>query len=122
LTKVIFDSSFLMAVVDHPTAWFEDIAGKLGKLEPVALECVLAELACLANGQGEKNRAARVAFEIAGEFSRVPCGKADPDSEIVSAALAMRAAVATADRDLALSLLARHVRVFGLRSGRVTLL
>ncbi|MGP8125202.1 MAG: PIN domain-containing protein [Nitrososphaerales archaeon] len=122
MTKVIFDSSFLMAVAEQPTTWFEDIAEKVGKLEPVALDCVLAELAGLASGQGRKSRSARVAIEIAEEFSRAPCGGAMPDQEIMSAALTMKAAVATADQDLARSLLARHVRVFGLRSGRVALL
>jgi len=122
LTKVIFDSSFLMAVAEHPTTWFEDIAENIGKLEPVVLECVLAELARLASTQGRRSRAASVAIEIAEEFSHAPCGGARPDQEIASAALTMKAAVATADLDLARSLKARRVRVFGLRSGRVALL
>jgi rRNA-processing protein FCF1 len=122
LTKVIFDSSFLMAVVERPTTWFEDITDGIGGFEPVALECVLAELGRLASGQGRKSRAARVALELAEEFSRAPCGGARTDDEILSAALTMNATVATADRDLARSLGARKVRVVGLRSGRVTLL
>jgi rRNA-processing protein FCF1 len=122
LTKVIFDSSFLMAVVERPTTWFEDITEKIGRFEPVALECVLVELGRLALGDGRKGRAARVALELAEEFSRVPCGGARTDEEIVSAALTMDAVVATADRDLARSLGARKVRVVGLRSGRVALL
>jgi len=122
LTRVIFDSSFLMSVANHPTTWFEDLAEKVGKIEPVALECVLAELERLASGQGRKSRTARVAVKIAEEFTRAPCGSAGPDEEIMSAALMMKASVATADRDLARSLKARRVTVFGLRSGRVTLL
>jgi rRNA-processing protein FCF1 len=122
MTKVIFDSSFLMAVAEHPTTWFEDIAEKVGRLEPVALDCVLAELGRLASGQGRRSRVARVALEIAEGFSRAPSGGAGPDQEIMSAALTMKAAVATADKDLALSLRAQSVRVFGLQSGRVALL
>lgn len=122
MTKVIFDSSFLMAVAERPTTWFEDITDKIGRFEPVALECVLAELRRLALGEGRKNRAARVALELAEEFSRVSCGGARADEEIMSAALTMNATVATADRALARSLGARNLRVVGLRSGRVALL
>ena len=122
MTKVIFDSSFLMAVVDRPTTWFEDITEKIGRFEPVALECVLAELRHLALGDGRKSRAARVALELAKEFSRIPSGRARTDEEIMSAALTMNAIVATADRDLARSLVARKVRVVGLHSNRVVLL
>jgi rRNA-processing protein FCF1 len=118
LTKVIFDSSFLMAVAETPTTWFEDISEQVGKLEPVALECVLAELGRLASGLGRRSRAARVACEIARTFGRAPSGPAGTDEEIVSAALTMGAAVATADRDLATTLKARRVPVFGLRAGR----
>ena len=122
MTKVIFDSSFLMAVVERPTTWFEDITDRIGGFEPVALECVLAELRRLALGEGRKSRAARVALELAEEFSRAPCGGARIDEEIMSAALTLDATVATADRALARSLGASKVRVVGLRSGRVALL
>jgi rRNA-processing protein FCF1 len=122
LTKVIFDSSFLMAVAERPTTWLEDITEVIGGFEPVALQCVLAELRRLALGNGRKSRAARVALELAEEFSRVPCGGARTDEEIMSAALTMNATVATADRDLARSLGSRKVRVVRLRSGRVALL
>jgi len=122
LTKVIFDSSFLIAVVEHPTTWFEDITEKVGRLEPVALECILTELEQLASHGGRKGRAARVALELARGFLRVPCGSAGPDQEIMSGALTMGAAVATTDRELSRTLTARHVMVLGLRSGRVTVL
>ncbi|MGD0146842.1 MAG: PIN domain-containing protein [Nitrososphaerales archaeon] len=122
MTKVIFDSSFLMAVAERPTTWLEDITEVIGGFEPVALQCVLAELRRLALGNGRKSRAARVALELAEEFSRVPCGGARTDEEIMSAALTMNATVATADRDLARSLGSRKVRVVRLRSGRVALL
>ncbi|MDG6962113.1 MAG: hypothetical protein JRN71_06690 [Nitrososphaerota archaeon] len=43
LRKVIFDSSFLMAVVERPTTWFEDIVDNIGKFQPVLLDCVRDE-------------------------------------------------------------------------------
>ena len=119
--KVIFDSSFLMAVAERPTTWFEDIAEKTGKPEPIVLECVLTELRRLASGQGRKAKTARVALEIAGGFFCAPSGEAGPDQEIASAALSMKAAVATTDTDLSSSLLALNIQVFSLRSGRATL-
>jgi rRNA-processing protein FCF1 len=122
LTKVIFDSSFLMAVVERPTTWFEDLTEKIGRFEPIALECVLVELGRLASGNGMKSRTARVALQLAEGFSHSPCGGARPDEEIVSAALTMNATVATAYRELVQLLRTRKVRVVGLRSGRVALL
>lgn len=122
MTKVIFDSSFLIAVAEHHTSWFEDITEDIGKLEPVALECILTELEHLTSRGGKKGRAALVAIELSRGFQRAPCGRARPDEEIISAALTMGAAVATADRELTQSLMARHIKVFGLRSGRVIVL
>jgi len=51
LRKVVFDSSFLMAVVETPTTWYEDIVEKVGKFEPVILDCAKAEL--YIHGHGE---------------------------------------------------------------------
>ncbi len=119
--KVIFDSSFLMAVAEHPTTWSEDISGELGKFEPVVLECVVDEMRRLANGEGRKARYARVALELAGGFGREPCGGAGPDDEIVSAAQGPGKAVATIDSNLLETLVALGVRVVTLRKGRVSL-
>jgi len=119
MTKVIFDTSFLMAVADRPTNWFDDISEEVGKLEPVALDCVLNELARLSSGRGKRSKTAAVAVEIAKGFTRLQCGAARPDEEIMSVAITVNAAVATADLELARSLMARRVTVFGLRSGRV---
>ena len=58
---------------------------------------------------------------MASKFSRSPCGRSKVDDEIASAALSAKAAVATADSDLARSLRAVHVRVISLRGGRVSL-
>ena len=116
---VIFDSSFLMAVSEKPTTWFEDIAEKLGKFDPVMMECVRRELKRLASSQGKKSRLARVAMELGKSFNTVPCGEAQVDDEIASAALSMKALVATADSELAKGLRSMKVGVIALRSGRV---
>ena len=42
--KVLFDSSFLIAVMEHPTTWREDIIEKLGSFEPVVIAPVYDEL------------------------------------------------------------------------------
>jgi len=118
MTKVIFDSSFLMAVAEHPTNWFDDMVQEVGRLEPVALDCVVEELTRLSSGRGKKSKTASVALEIAKGFVRMQSGVAHPDEEIMSTAISAKAAVATADQELAHSLMARRVPVIGLRSGR----
>ena len=119
--KVIFDSSFLMAVVERPTTWFEDMVDGIGKFEPVLLDCVRQELDKLAAGQGRRARTARASLDLASKFTRTPCGGSRVDDEIVSAALGARGLVATTDAELARSLKAVHVRVISLRAGRVAL-
>ena len=121
MQKVIFDSSFLMAVVETPTTWFEDMIGAIGRFQPVLLGCVREELEGLASGQGKKSRLARVALDLASNFSGAPCGKAPVDSELQSSALASGAYVATTDSELMSSLKASHVKLVTLRRGRVAL-
>ena len=121
MREVIFDSSFLMAVVERPTTWFEDLTDVLGKFQPIILECVAAELGTLAAKDGTKARTARVALELTKNFKRAGCGDAGVDDEIVSAALDRKAAVATADGILASTLGGLHVQTIGLKSGRVAL-
>lgn len=118
MTKVIFDSSFLMAVAERPTNWSDDIMQEVGKMDPVVLDCVVDELARLSSGRGKRSKTASVAAEIARGFARMKSGPAHPDEEIMSAAISTKAAVATADKELARSLMARRVPVFGLRAGR----
>jgi len=108
-----------MAVAEHPTTWLEDVTERVGKVEPIVLECVLDEMDRLASKEDKRARIARVALELAQNFSRFPSGKASPDAEIMSAAITLGAAVATADRDLAANLRGRRVRVFSLRLGRL---
>ena len=119
MSEVIFDSSFLMAVVERPTTWFEDLTEKIGRFDPVALDCVSAELGRLESRDGKKSRVARVALELARDFKQGKCGDGKVDDEILSAALGRGASVATADRRLAMTLRKVHVRVVELRSGRV---
>jgi rRNA-processing protein FCF1 len=121
LRKVIFDSSFLMAVAERPTDWLGDITDALGRVEPVILECAKAELEGLSAGGGKKVKLARLALELARGFSVEPCGGANVDDEVVSHALREGAAVATVDRGMMESLRELRVDVVGLRSGRVVL-
>jgi len=118
---VIFDSSFLMAVAETPTTWFEDITDRVGKFEPVLLECVEVELQRLASGKDGRSKAARVALDLSEQFGRLACGGARVDDEIISAASAERALVATTDTDLAHAAKALHLGVISLRKGRAAL-
>jgi rRNA-processing protein FCF1 len=121
LQKIIFDSSFLMSVVETPTTWFEDIVDAIGRFQPLLPDCVKEELEKLAAGQGNRARTARVSLDLASKFSRIPCGEARVDDEIVSIALTNRAYVATTDAVLARSISAAHIRVISLRGGRVAI-
>ena len=116
---VLFDSSFLMAVVEHPTTWFEDITGILGRFEPAVLSCTVDELKRLAGKQLKRSRTAALALELAEDFRVEESGSGRVDDEIVSHALASRCLVATIDKELVRTLRARRVRVLGLKGGRV---
>ena len=120
MTEVIFDSSFLMAVAETPTSWFEDIVDNVGSFRPVLLECVGEELQKLASGRGDRSRTARVALDLAFAFEQRPCGSARVDDEIVSAAAGGKRLIATVDRDLARSASAAHIPVITLSKGRVS--
>jgi rRNA-processing protein FCF1 len=121
LKQVIFDSSFLMAVVDEPTTWYEDIVDGIGKFQPVLLECVKEELQKLASGQGRRARTARVALDLAKDFESGECGGAGVDDEIISASSSRGAALATLDSELASAARGTHLRVISLKKGRVAL-
>ncbi len=121
---VAFDSSFLVAVMEHPTTWREDILEKMGAFVPVVLSSVRDELSRLAARGDKKGRSAALALELLarGWFVLQPDGNGKPDDEIISFALREGAAVATIDSELAARLRASHVRtVITLRSGRVHL-
>ena len=120
---VAFDSSFLVAIMQRPTPWNEDIVEKVGAFRPVVLSSVRDELSRLANRGDEKSRFAALVLELLdrGQFSLEPDGKGKPDDELISFALREGAAVATIDSDLAQRLRASRVQtVITLRGGRVS--
>jgi rRNA-processing protein FCF1 len=119
LQQVIFDSSFLIAVVENPTTWFEDIVDGVGKFQPVLPDCVRKELEAMASGKYKKSRVARMSLELASRFKSFPCGGASVDDEIVSASFSLDAFVATTDEELQRVLRSAHVKVISLRGGRV---
>ena len=119
---VAFDSSFLLAVMEHPTTWSDDIVDKLGAFTPVVLASVRDELARLAARADKRGRFAALALRLLddGTFTLVPDGKGRPDDEIISYALRDGAAVATIDSELEERLRASRVgTVITLRGGRV---
>jgi rRNA-processing protein FCF1 len=120
---VAFDSSFLIAVMEHPTPWSEDIAEKVGAFTPVVLSSVRDELARLAAKGDKRGRFATVALSLLdqGRLSLEPDGRGKPDDEIISFALREGAAVATIDSELAERLRASRVAtLITLRGGRVS--
>jgi rRNA-processing protein FCF1 len=120
---VAFDSSFLVAVMERPTPWSEDILEKVGAFTPVVLSSVRDELARLAAKGDKRGRFAALALGLVddGTFSLEPDGKGKPDDEIISFALREGAAVATLDAELAKRLRASRVQtVITLRGGRVS--
>lgn len=118
-TLVLFDSSFLMAVVEHPTTWFEDITDLVGKARPAVLKCTIDELKRITQRQLKRSRTAALALELAKEFAIEKSGSGKVDDEIVSYSLGAHCVVATVDRELVRTLRARKVRVVGLKNGRV---
>jgi len=119
MVQVLFDSSFLMAVVEHPTTWFEDITDIVGKVRPAVLKCTVEELQKIAQKQLKKSRTAALSLELSKEFAVERSGSGKVDDEIVSYALSSRCVVATVDRELIRTLRARKVRVLGLKNRRV---
>ncbi len=122
-TAVAFDSSFLIAVMERPTPWMEDITGEVGAFIPVVLTSVRDELSRLAAKENKTGRSAGLALELLrqGRFSLMRDGGGKPDDEIVSFALRGGARVATIDSDLVERLRACRVQtIITLRGGRVS--
>ncbi len=120
---VAFDSSFLLAVMERPTPWSEDILENVGAFTPVVLSSVRGELGRLAAKGDKRGRFAALALKLVdeGAFTLEPDGNGRPDDEIISFALREGAAVATIDSELAERLRASRVRtVITLRGGRVS--
>ena len=121
MQRVVFDSSFLMAVVQRPTSWLDDARGFLGGFEPVILECVLSELRRIAEEGERRARYAALAMKLAEGFRLERCGGASVDDEIVSFAASSGAVVATVDREMIDRLMSLKIRGVTLKSGRVAL-
>ncbi len=121
MSRVVFDSSFLIAVVQKPTTWHEDIVAEIGAFDAVTLDCVREELARMAQKKNKRGRYAALAYELAATFTEEACGKGEPDDEIISYASSKKASVATMDGELIRKLRALRVGVITLRSGRLFL-
>jgi len=119
LQRVVFDSSFLMAVAQRPTTWVEDTREILGGFEPVILDCVISELKRISMQRGGRARYAALAMKLAEGFSLERCGGATVDAEVVSFAASGGAVVATVDREMIERLAALRIRGVTLKSGRV---
>lgn len=119
--KVLFDSSFLIAVMERPTTWREDILERVGAFEGVVIEPVYSELRNLAAGGGRRSGFARLALGLLDDgklrLERTNAGRAD--EELVSYALQEGAVVASIDAALIKRLEALHVPVLSLSRGRV---
>jgi rRNA-processing protein FCF1 len=121
LSRVVFDSSFLIAVVQKPTTWYEDIVEEIGAFEAVMLDCVRGELARMAQKRDKRGRYSALAYDLAVTFTGVRCGKEKTDDEIISYATSKKARVATIDGELIGRLRALRIGVITLRSGRLFL-
>ncbi len=121
LRKVLFDSSFLIAVMERPTPWLQDIQEMLGGFEPVVIAPVYGELEQLASGNSRAARFASLAKQLVdGGTLKLAGGRGDrADEELVSKALDEGAVVATVDSALIEQLKASGVQVIRLRGGRV---
>jgi rRNA-processing protein FCF1 len=120
LTKVVFDSSFLIAVVERPTTWYDDITDALGRLEPATLDCVLSELDALSKKGGKRAKYASLAKSLTQGFEVGKCGQSKVDDEILSYARTNSAVVATVDQDLIRTLKKLGIGGVTLRRHRVS--
>ncbi len=110
-----------MAIMEHPTTWYEDILERVGSFKPTVLDVVQQELARVSKGSGKRSRFAALALELSSNFTtakaRSKNGKAD--DELISYAKEKRAMVATIDGELMERLAALKIPIITLRKGRV---
>jgi rRNA-processing protein FCF1 len=122
--RVLFDSSFLIAVMEYPTPWLDDMLEKIGSFQPLVIQPVYDELTRLAEGKNRASRYASLAKEMVdrGELLlQKPNGSGMADDELISLALDEKALVATLDAELMEQLKALHIGVVTLSGGRVSL-
>jgi len=120
---VVFDSSFLISVIENPTTWYEDITESVGAFTPVVLDTTMTELERLANRKrsGKGGRYAALAAELGSSFELVHGGETgvSADDNILSWAAENDAYVATVDGEMLGHLRARGMRHVTLRGRRV---
>jgi len=122
--KVLLDSSFLIAVMEHPTPWREDMTERVGRFQPVVIQPVYDELVRLSTSKNRASRYASLAKEMVDRGAiglQQPTGHGLADDELISLALDENAFVATLDAGLIRQLKAVHVRVVTLSGGRVSI-
>lgn len=121
---LLLDASFLIAVIERPTTWREDLLEKIGRFDPVVITPVYDELISLANGTNRTSGPASIARDMVDTGAlklRRGAGGRPADDELISAALEGHAAVATIDGALMKQLKALHIEVVTLSGGRVAL-
>ena len=122
--RVLFDSSFLIAVMESPTPWRQDILEKLGAYEPVVIRPVYEELVGLSSKTGRSARFGALAKGLVDNGYLIlaePTGNGPADDELVSSALEDGAVVATLDKRLIRQLRGAGISVISLSRGRVSM-
>ncbi len=120
---VLFDTSFLISVMEHPTSWREDMLDRLGNFRPIVIRPVYEELSRLAARETRGARYASLAKAMVdrGELElQDSVGDGPADDELMSRALEEGAIVATVDNELIRQLSSSKVPVLRLSRGRVT--
>jgi len=122
LRDVVLDSSFLIAVMERPTPWQDDITQAMGAHSFVLLQSVKAELERISMEGSRRARFASLALELVRRWGIPirPDKGGKPDDEMISFALIDRAAVATTDSELISRLRALGLKTITLRDGRVS--
>jgi hypothetical protein len=116
VTTVVLDTSALMMPVECDVRVFEELDRLLGEYDPVVPRAVRAELDSLSAGAGAEATAARVGADLADRCRGVEAAASYADDAVVELAAGTPGSVAvTNDRPLRDRLLARGVRVIGLR-------
>ena len=115
--KVVLDANALMMPGKFRIDLVEAISDLLGSFEPVILEEVAAEIAGLARGHGSDAAAARLGLVLAARLGTIPsgCTGETVDERIACYAARNDAMVATNDRLLRQSLLARGIAVISMK-------
>lgn len=121
MLRVLFDSSFLMALIEHPTTWYEDMTEKVGKFEPVLPDCVGNELKRLASTKRRRARGASLALELARTFTKSKCSADTADRELVERARDPETLVATVDKEILRGVKLSGRKAVTLHRGRIAL-